>query len=104
MQDVKRIESYGLGDFCQDVENALKEGYSFDFTTNENFPTAFGTLLTCGLVKTIEAEVELEKVEDDPVSLPPEADPVEAESTEGTAAEPTEDTTAVKRGPKAKNK
>jgi hypothetical protein len=96
MQDVKRIESYGLGDFCQDVENALKEGYSFDFTTNENFPTAFGTLLTCGLVKTVEAEVE-----DDPVSLPPEADPVEVETTE--AVEPTEDT-VVKRGPKAKNK
>lgn len=67
----KRIESYGLYDFCQDLQEAFKEGYDFDFETNENFPTAYGTMLTCGLVKAgekveeteTETEVETEKVE-----------------------------------------
>ena len=61
MQDVKRIESYGLYDFCQDVQAALQEGYVFDFDTNENFPTAYGTMLTCGLIKSAGKKVETEE-------------------------------------------
>lgn len=107
MQDVKRIESYGLGDFCKDVEIALSEGYSFDFETNENFPTAFGTLLTCGLVKTSAAEVvELvpEGLEQTSELVPEGSTPeVEVEDEAKVEEVPTEEAPA-KRGPKAKNK
>ena len=82
MTNVKRIESYGLYDFCQDVQAALQEGYVFDFDTNENFPTAYGTMLTCGLVKPNE-NVEVDTV---------------TEVEEVSEAEP------AKRGPKPKAK
>lgn len=61
MQDVKRIETYSLYEFCQEVELALKAGFSFDFDSNENFPQNYGTLLTCGLVK-VGKKVEAEEV------------------------------------------
>lgn len=104
MQDVKRIESYGLGDFCKDVESALKEGYSFDFESNENFPTAFGTMLTCGLVKTSTAQV------DEPANLPSEVNAAPDQASEVAPEGSTEEPQAAgveptaKRGPKAKNK
>lgn len=119
MTDVKRIESYGLYDFCQDIEAAFKEGYVFDFDTNENFPTAYGTMLTCGLIKASAAEVAAAAaVEVEPEGLEqtselaPEGSTAEVEDetkveevpTEETPAKRSEDPSQVKRGPKAKNK
>lgn len=98
MTNVKRIESYGLYDFCQDIQEAFKEGYVFDFDTNENFPTAYGTMLTCGLVKAgkeVEAESEVEtEVESEEVQVAE----TEAKTEESAEAAP------AKRGPKPKNK
>lgn len=103
----KRIESYGLFDFCQDLQEAFKEGYDFDFETNENFPTAYGTMLTCGLVKAgekleeTETEVETEKVEKVAETV------AEVEATETEVEDLTEQApadTPAKRGPKPKNK
>jgi hypothetical protein len=123
MTNVKRIESYGLYDFCQDLEAAFKEGYKFDFDTNENFPTAYGTMFTCGLVKAGE-KVE-EKAEETTESVPvteqteevvqnteqstEETTEVETEvATDETTEVETNETTEVKepakRGPKPKNK
>jgi uncharacterized membrane protein YhiD involved in acid resistance len=125
MTNVKRIESYGLYDFCQDVQEAFKEGYVFDFDTNENFPTAYGTMLTCGLVKASK-KVE-EKVEEtaeteqssETVSQTEQTEEVvqnTEQSTEEATEVVTEETTEVetnetpevkepaKRGPKPKNK
>lgn len=123
MQDVKRIESYGLYDFCQDLEAAFKEGYVFDFDTNENFPTAYGTMFTCGLVKDT-AEVETTKVEtgietkteetvtettqvSESVAVTEQTEEVVQDTEQATEVE-TEETAEVKepakRGPKPKNK
>jgi hypothetical protein len=48
---VKRIETYSLYEFCKEIEQAILEGYRFDFNSNELFPTAFGTMLVTGMVK-----------------------------------------------------
>jgi hypothetical protein len=122
MTNVKRIESYGLFDFCKDIEAALTEGYVFDFDTNENFPTAYGSMFTCGLVKASE-EVETEEVTETEteevevvVEVAPELSEIVAQieqvgevenneqQDETETQETTEEATQVKRGPKAKNK
>lgn len=114
MQDVKRIESYGLYDFCQDVQAAFKEGYVFDFDTNENFPTAYGTMLTCGLVKAgkkVETEETVAQTEQEPeivqeveqVTTEVEEVVTEVEEVVTEVAEVPE-TAPAKRGPKPKNK
>lgn len=54
----KKIEAYGLFEFCQLVQEALLQGYRFDFDSNENFPTAFGSLLIAGMVLPAEAPKE----------------------------------------------
>ena len=50
----KRIETYSLFEFCQAVEQSIIEGWRFDFNSNEMFPTAFGSMLVTGMVKTEE--------------------------------------------------
>lgn len=111
MTNVKRIESYGLYDFCQDIQEAFKEGYVFDFSTNENFPTAYGTILTCGLVKaSTEVETETESQTEQTEEVVQEVEQVEKEVAEATSEveQVTEETAEVKepakRGPKPKNK
>ena len=118
MTDVKRIESYGLYDFCQDIEAAFKEGYVFDFDTNENFPTAFGTVFTCGLVKLVAQEVEVKGKEveettevtetEEAVTQTEQTAEVEQNEQQSTENEAPEETAEVKepakRGPKPKNK
>ena len=48
---IKKIESYSLYEFCQQVQEAILEGWRFDFNSNELFPTAFGSMLVTGMVK-----------------------------------------------------
>jgi hypothetical protein len=109
MTDVKRIESYGLYDFCQDIEAAFKEGYAFDFDTNENFPTAYGSMLTCGLVK---ANKKVEETETNTGIVAQDVQPAEivqdtaqvTEEVEQVTEETPETKEPAKRGPKPKNK
>jgi hypothetical protein len=49
--EIKRIETYSLYEFCKVVQEAIVEGWRFDFDSNELFPTAFGTMLVAGMVK-----------------------------------------------------
>jgi len=49
--EIKRIETYSLYEFCKAVQEAVIEGYRFDFSSNDLFPTAFGTMLVAGMVK-----------------------------------------------------
>lgn len=49
--EIKRIETYSLYEFCKAVQEAVVEGWRFDFESNELFPTAFGTMLVAGMVK-----------------------------------------------------
>lgn len=118
MQDVKRIETYSLYEFCQEVELALKAGFSFDFDSNENFPQNYGTLLTCGLVN-VGKKVEDEEQVTESATVTEQTEEVvqnaeQVESTE-TTSEETEteevvegqenaEATPAKRGPKPKNK
>jgi hypothetical protein len=115
MTDVKRIETYGLYEFCQEVQSAIQDGYSFDFESSENFPTAFGSLLVCGLIK---ARKEVEAT-DDVAVVAPTVNEVEAETVAETSqtaevvqdevqteveAEGNAEATPAKRGPKPKAK
>ena len=54
---VKKIETYSLYEFCKAVQEAVVEGWRFDFDSNELFPTAFGTMLVAGMVKA-ESKIE----------------------------------------------
>jgi len=51
----KKIEAYSLFEFCQLVQESLLQGYRFDFDSNDNFPTAFGSLLVAGMVLPAQA-------------------------------------------------
>ena len=125
MTNVKRIESYGLYDFCQDIQEAFKEGYVFDFDTNENFPTAYGTMLTCGLVKagekveptddvavvapTVnevlnEIVTETSQTEEIVQNMEQTEEVVTEETKVETEVQETAEATPAKRGPKPKNK
>jgi hypothetical protein len=113
MTDVKRIETYSLLEFCQEIQSAIQDGYTFDFESNENFPTAFGSLLVCGLIKD-SAEVAPELAEVVTQTSQTEEvvqDEVQTEVTEtaevAEAAEGPESAQApasAKRGPKPKAK
>jgi hypothetical protein len=103
MTNVKRIESYGLFDFCKDIEAALTEGYVFDFDTNENFPTAYGSMFTCGLVKASEEVApELSEIVAQIEQVGEVVNDEQQDETE--TQETTEEATQAKRGPKPKNK
>ena len=60
----KRIETYSLFEFCQQVEQSIIEGWRFDFNSNELFPTAFGSMLVTGMVKTEEVTEGIIEVSD----------------------------------------
>lgn len=51
--NIKKIEAYSLFEFCQTVEQNIKDGWKFDFESNENFPSAYGSMLVAGMVKDI---------------------------------------------------
>ncbi len=48
--EIKRIETYSLFEFCQQIQEAIIEGWRFDFENNENFPIAYGTMVTAGML------------------------------------------------------
>lgn len=49
--ETKRIETYSLFEFCDKIQEAILEGWRFDFESNENAPVAFGSMLVAGMVK-----------------------------------------------------
>jgi len=109
MTNVKRIETYSLHEFCQEVQSAIKDGFSFDFESNENFPQNYGTLLTCGLVKVSE-KLNTEEVVTETEETVTQTEEV-VQNTEQTETEASDEQTdnsetqePAKRGPKPKNK
>ena len=80
----KRIETYSLFEFCQSVQESIVDGWRFDFDSNELFPTAYGSMLVTGMVKSEEVDVEPE------------------DNTEEVSMEP-EEVQQVKRGRKPKD-
>lgn len=62
-----QIEAYSLFEFCQKVQENILNGFKFDFESNARFPTAFGTLLVCGMVKYPEEDkVQAEEAKEEP--------------------------------------
>lgn len=61
--EIKKIETYSLYEFCQAVQQSIIEGWRFDFESNELFPTAFGSMLVTGMVKTGDKLPDQPKVE-----------------------------------------
>lgn len=52
----QKIEAYSLFEFCQKIQEALKDGFTFDFEKNSGVPTAFGSLHEVVLFKVLETE------------------------------------------------
>lgn len=117
MTNVKRIETYSLFEFCQEVQTAIQDGYTFDFESNENFPTAFGSLLVCGLTKAgkkVEEKVEAKTETETEVEVETDAQTSQTEEVvqDEVQTEVTAEVTEVaevpeapaKRGPKPKAK
>lgn len=86
---VKKIETYSLYEFCKEVQEAVLSGWRFDFDSNDNFPTAFGSMVVAGMVKG------------EPKIVGPQTLVVENEAEEVTDAV-VETTDAPKRGRKSK--
>jgi hypothetical protein len=93
----KRIEAYSLFEFCQAVQEAVQEGYVFDFQTSENFPTAFGSLLVAGMVQPTKQQ----KVQEEPKEQVTEVTETETE-VQTEIEDAVDEPVAKKRGPKAK--
>jgi hypothetical protein len=63
VQNTLKIEAYSLFEFCQLVQKAVTDGYVFDFESNENAPTAFGSLLIANMIKGHVDNTEVNKVD-----------------------------------------
>jgi hypothetical protein len=55
IQSTKQIQTYDFPSFCQEVQQAFNEGYIFDFQTNDNYPSTFGTVYSAILVQPTES-------------------------------------------------
>lgn len=51
---VKEVTSYSFYEFCRDAQEAILQGYRFDFDSNANFPQQFGSMLTAIMVLKVE--------------------------------------------------
>lgn len=81
-----KIETYSLYEFCQEVQKAILSGWRFDFESNDNFPTAFGSMLVAGMKLAEASAVAVNEQITDSVTqaLPPEE--VKQESKRGRKA------------------
>jgi len=67
-----KVEEYSLDAWLTEVESVIKQGYTFDFSSNETFPQAFGSMYTVVMVPVV-SEVEAEKVAPVPTQTAPSA-------------------------------
>lgn len=61
------IDAYQLGEYSQKVQYAILDGYVFDFDSNENYPTSFGSFYHCVMVKVSEQPTQESKVDNNEV-------------------------------------
>lgn len=45
-----KVEEYSLAAWLAEVETVIKQGYTFDFESNDTFPQAFGSMYTVVMV------------------------------------------------------
>lgn len=104
-EETKFIGAAGIVEFAQKVQEAIKEGYSFDFEKNERVPQSYGTFYEAILTRAISvpdttAEVIVEKTTE-----LPKLDEVVSELKEVTLDNSLVNQAAsVKRGRPAKDK
>jgi hypothetical protein len=60
-----KVEEYSLAGWLAEVETVIKQGYTFDFESNETHPQAFGNLYTVVMVPT---SVPQEDIDLEPLS------------------------------------
>jgi len=48
-----KVEEYSLDAWLTEVESVIKQGYTFDFSSNETFPQAFGSMYTVVMVPVV---------------------------------------------------
>jgi hypothetical protein len=48
-----KVEEYSLAGWLAEVETVIKQGYTFDFESNETHPQAFGSMYTVLMVPDI---------------------------------------------------
>lgn len=46
-----RIEAFTFAEFCEKVQQAILDGYVFDFETNAGFPSAFIGNYSAGMIR-----------------------------------------------------
>jgi hypothetical protein len=56
----KQIQTYSFDTFCLETQNAVQEGFTFDFESNENYPQQIGTTFSAVLTKLDKTEVKVE--------------------------------------------
>ncbi len=58
----QQVVSYNLIDFLDQVQTLIKQGYEFDFKTNQNVPQMIGSLFCCYMLKQKEDTVQQAEV------------------------------------------
>jgi hypothetical protein len=92
----QKIEAYLLAEFCQKIEGLLKEGWKFDFETNDNYPTSYGSFYQATLVqKNQESDKPVEEIK---LKVEVDSDGVVEVNVTTDSEEPKK----TKRGPKPK--
>ena len=103
--EIKKIETYSLYEFCEKVQQSIIEGWRFDFEINELFPTAFGSMLVTGMVKTGDKLPEQAKIQTEDKAKPEAETEVEklVDEFADKLQDIIEDKAEVKRGRKPKD-
>lgn len=55
-----KVEEYSLAAWLAEVETVIKQGYKFDFESNDTFPQAFGSMYTVVMVPSVSSDVVTE--------------------------------------------
>ena len=64
------VETYGVAEFLKELEPLLKNGYSLDFTENDNYPQSYGAFYSCIVVKDKGDVKSVEEVKEKKVGRP----------------------------------
>lgn len=55
------VQEHGLYNFCKRISECLKDGYEFDFESNDKVPTTYGTLFVAILTKKVKQDTKFKK-------------------------------------------
>lgn len=104
LPETQTVLTYSFSDFCKEAQKYLEMGYSFDFNTNANYPSWYGSAFSATLVlpekeQNVE-KVQVTKVQKD-VLLEPATAPTAPTEQPKVAAKTTKVESAKVESPKA---